>query len=156
MDTEKKEGLSWVRGAIDRGFYAPFKVREDRDYYDSLRNLYGYFRKHCADAGADRESLDVIDRYKDCVLRALQLFYGGKIGDAHKVVKALVEECEDDKLAFASINGGFIFPGNVDELQLFRARIGGPRGFNAREMLHLPYSKRGLSGSYRFSFILSS
>lgn len=151
MDTEKPERLIWARDIINKEFHAPFSVQRDCDYCDSLEKLYKDFYERCADVGADRESLEVIERYTDRVLDALGLFYKGMIGDAHRAVRALAEECKDDDLAFASVDGGVVFPGTTKELQFFHARIGEPRGFKAQDMLHLPYSMRGFSGSYRFS-----
>ena len=152
MGTEMPKKLPWVLNAIDKKYYAPFTVERDCDYYGSLRRLYTDFCCFCVDAGADSESVEVLEDSTGRILNAVQMFYRGKIGAAHEEVKRLVEQCGDDELAFAPVNSGIVFPGRAgSKLQLFHARVGAPIGFKAREMLHLPYSMRGLSGSYRFS-----
>ena len=67
------------------------------------------------------------------------------------IIKNLVKGCLSDGLAISSVTGCQAFSGATDEIQFFRARCGTPQGFAAHDMLHLPYSKRSLTGSYRFS-----
>lgn len=150
MDTCEK--ATWVLNAFDKSLYAPFTVKCDSDYFDDLSERFNRFHQICADAGADSESLTIVDSYTLGVLEALELFYSGNICAAHETIKKLVTQCDSAPLAVAPVNSSSVFPGAAgSELQLFHARIGDPRGFKANEMLHLPYSKRGLSGAYRFS-----
>lgn len=143
--------LLWVYDSITDAFKAPFSVALDNDYYSDLQKRYRAFFDGCRDAGADELSLKIIDKYSRKVLEALRKYYSGRVSSAHMIIKNLVKGCLSDGLAISSVTGCQAFSGATDEIQFFRARCGTPQGFAAHDMLHLPYSKRSLTGSYRFS-----
>lgn len=143
--------LLWITNAISKDLYAPFEVEKDSDYYLDLRDKYNLLLKNAKKAKADTESIGIINKYKKRILESLRAYYAGDIIAAHKKIRNLVKECVDDKFAVSAVNNSFAFPGLGPEVQFFRARLGNPRGFKAKEMLHLPYSLRGKTGNYRFS-----
>lgn len=147
------EHLTWVSDAISKDLYAPFEVEKDNDYYPDLKKRLLKLRQDAAIAGADVESLKIIDNYRSRILKALRAYYDGKISSAHAIIKNLIQGCLDSKLAVTNLSSDTLaFPGTIgSELQLFRARKGDPKGYTAKEMLHLPYSKRSKTGNYRFS-----
>lgn len=146
------ESTSWVNDAIRKELYAPFSVDSDSEYYPNLRYRYKVYYDTCRNAGADDESLRIVKKYSEKVLKAIRTYYKGGVSSAHMMLKNLVRGCMDDPLAVCGINDNKAFLGTAgSELQLFRARTGDPTGFSAREMLHIPFSKRGKIGSYRFS-----
>lgn len=144
--------LTWVKETVANELDAPFVVERDADYYDDLRRRYRLFSDRCVGAGADDESLKIVSQFSARVLKALRLYYDGKIAMAYRVIRNLVKECCGSSLAVAPLRSSGAFPGPKDvEIQFFRARRGDPVGFSAHDMLHLPYSKRGKMGNYRFS-----
>lgn len=147
-----KAKLTWIIDAIDPNLYAPFEVDKDTDYYLDLRDRYKELLNSAKNAGADDESIEIITKFKERILLALRDFYKGNEVPAHQRIKNLVKDCIGDSFAVTTVNYSPAFPGTAgSELQLFRGRLGNPRGYEAKEMLHLPYSKRGLTGNYRFS-----
>lgn len=86
-------------------------------------------------------------------MRAIDVYYKGEITNAHNIIKNLIEDCMKYPLAVYSIDMSAAFQGiKGTEIQFFRARVSEePKGFSTKEMLHLPVTKRGKTGSYKFS-----
>ena len=57
--------LTWVdNGFICRDLYAPFVIEKDSEYIDDLRNKYRLVIRRAKDAGADAESLRILNKLK--------------------------------------------------------------------------------------------
>ena len=146
------EHLTWIADAISKDLYAPFEVEKDNDYYPDLQKRFSKLKKDAESAKADEESIKIINKFTSKIMEALRKYYYGKVSSSHMIIKNLVKNCLDSGLAVTNINSTVAFLGSVDtELQLFRARTGDPKGYPAKEMLHLPYSMRSKTGNYRFS-----
>lgn len=146
-------GLTWVHKFMkisNNEFRAPFVVQTDNQYYTDLRNRYSDFISNAEYAGADKESLDVIKKYTGTVMEAFWYFCRGQIDFAHKKIENLIKDCMESKLAVDVVGNDKALAGD-GILAFFHARIGTPRSYKANEMLHVPYSKRFLTGNYRFS-----
>lgn len=145
--------LDWVTKFIEKNSYAPFLCENDKDYYDTLKAKYKVFYESALKAGADQESLSIIKKYDEEITRSIRAYYEGHISQSHKIIKKLVNDCSNNKLALSSINFSYGFPGKSgSELQLFRARLSNEIiTYKSKDMLHLPYALRGKTGNYRFS-----
>lgn len=146
--------LFWIKeGFIDKELYAPFVIEHDSDYYNDLCKKYNLIKKRAREAGADSESINIIEEFSKRIRDAVKNYYKGNISKAHNQVKKLVKKCIDNKLAVSELNKSYAFPGTHNtEVQLFRSRLSeNVKTFRAVEMLHLPFDKRGLTGNYRFS-----
>lgn len=69
-------GLTWLNnGFISKELYAPFVIDKDIEYRDALRKKYEIVLKQAKAAGADDESIQIINKYKDKVLLSLNCYY---------------------------------------------------------------------------------
>ena len=145
--------LTWVEKFITKELYAPYVVKRDEDYYKDLKMKYRIFFDTAKKAGADEESLKIIKKYSEKVKESIRLYYSGSVAKAHNRIKRLVRECAENPFAVNTLMNSDAFPGiKGTEIQLFRARLSNEaKAYKAKEMLHLPLSMRGKTGSYRFS-----
>lgn len=146
--------LNWVlNGFITTDLYAPYVVAKDADYYNDLRNKYSIIYDKAKNAGADSESLRIIEEYRDSICNAILLYYEGRITAANSKVNELVKHSIDNRFALSSMVNSDAFRGvKGTELQLFRGRIcKGGITYAAKDMLHIPFSLRGITKNNRFS-----
>lgn len=149
-----KERLTWIaNGFIDKALYAPFTVKTDLEYRGDLQKKYELLYSKAKSANADQESLDIINKYSNVVIETIDAYYKGEISNAHGKIKELIKDCMQHPFAVNTVDASAAFPGiKGTEIQFFRARVSHePKGFSAKEMLHLPITMRGKTGSYRFS-----
>lgn len=146
--------MTWITNDfITKELYAPFSVKKDIDYYTDLSKKYSILLKSAKKAGADDESIKILNKYTSKIKEAIRDYYAGKITTSHQKIKNLVKQSLDGVVADALINDSFAFPGNKGtEIQFFRARnTTDGKEYPFIEMLHLPLDKRGKTGNYRFS-----
>lgn len=146
--------LIWPKKSfITKDLYAPFIIEKDTDYYDDLRMKYGLLLKQAKNAGADEESIRIINRYKKKILDALRSYYRADIARCNAIIRNLIIDVGSNCLAVDNLNNSRAFPGSYGgEVQLFRARSGDPScSYRAMDALHLPKKLRAKSGNYRFS-----
>lgn len=134
-------------------FSAPFVIEKDISYYPDLSNKYRVLLKRASGAGADDDSLAIIEKYSKKVLDSIRRYYRADISGSNAEIKNLIAGLDDCPLASSSLYNSPAFPGKLgSELQLFRSRTGNASlMYSAKEMLPLPRSFRSKSGSYRFS-----
>ncbi len=146
--------LTWLNnGFINKDLYAPFIVEWDSDYLLDLSKRLRTLLIQAKNAGADQESLFIIEKYRDKILESVKSYYHADIAKCNTIIKNLLKDIGDKPLAVNTIYQSSAFSGlPTQELQLFRCRIGNPsNSYSAKDMLHLPQSKRARSGNYRFS-----
>ncbi len=116
--------LSWVEKFIDKELFAPFIVKKDSDYYTDLSKKFEVLYKDAQKAGADNESLHIIQKYTKKIKEAVLAYYKGKISTAHIKIKNLVSDCIDNKIAVNTICQSDAFAGTKGtEIQFYRARV---------------------------------
>ena len=148
------ERLPWINNEdfFRRELWAPYHVKNDIDYYDDLCKKYDLLYKSAKKAGADNESIRIIEYYSNKIKKAISEYYKGRISTTHKIIQRLIKDVLNNPLAVNYIYSSKAFPGISSEIQFFRARTSEKAiGFKAKEMLHIPFSKRGITGNYRFS-----
>lgn len=146
--------IPWINNAFNfKATYGPFAVENDSDYYEDLRVRYSTIIKQAEKAGADRESLDIIRRFKKKILEALRSYYKADVAKCNIIIRNLVNEVSVNTFAVDELKRSNAFFGdNKTEIQFFRGRIGNPsNAYEAKDMLHLPHKLRAKSGNYRFS-----
>lgn len=144
--------LTWMNnGFICKELYAPFVLQKDCDYLRDLRSKYDLILKQANGAGADEQSIKIIERFKGKILEAVRSYYRADITRCNRIVFNLIKDIGDEKPAASLLDESYAFFG-TGELQLFRCRVGNSsKAYTAKEMLHLPYSMRAKTGNYRFS-----
>ena len=146
--------LNWVMNDfICKELYTPFVVEKDSDYIDHLRKKFDLVLKQAKNAGADAESIYIIQKYKTKIQLALECYYEAAIAECNIIILSLLEDIGDDSFAVSELKNSSAFYGDkTRELQLFRCRLGDPSSaYTAKDMLHLPRNLRAKSGNYRFS-----
>ena len=144
----------WVEEAFHCvEFSTPFVIDKDINYYPDLSNKYRMLLKRASDAGADEESLAIIEKYSKKVLDSIRRYYRSDISGSNAVIKNLIVKLGEFPLASSYLCDSPAFLGTRgSELQLFRSRTGNASlRYSAKEMLPLPRSLRSKSGNYRFS-----
>lgn len=147
-------GLSWLKkNFICKELYAPYIIDTDIEYIDALNEKYEIVLKQAKNAGADAESIKIIEDYKDEILKAIKAYYCADLSKSSSIVRNLIQDIGDDPFAINNLSASYAFLGcKNQELQFFRCRTGNPsKSFTAKEMLHLPKKMRAKSGNYRFS-----
>lgn len=146
--------LTWLNnGFICKKLYAPFVLEKDNDYKDDLRRKYALVLKQAKNAGADDESIRIIEKYSRKILESMTCYYKADLEKSNIIIRNLIKDIGKDPFAVTTLANSDAFPGmHSQELQLFRCRIGNPSSaFVAKDMLHLPAKMRAQSGNYRFS-----
>ena len=146
--------LTWLNnGFICKELYAPFVLDKDIEYKDDLRKKFALVLKQAKNAGADDESIRIIQKYSKKILESMSCYYKADLEKSNIIIRNLIKDIGEDKFAVNKLDNSAAFPGmHSQELQLFRCRTGNPSSaFTAKDMLHLPAKMRAKSGNYRFS-----
>jgi len=144
---------AWIEKIETKEFIAPFVVEKDSEYFADLNKRLSSFIEEISKSGANNNFIEEILRYRDAIIKAIDLYYQGDIIDAHTIIGDLLE-CfdETDKISISDINSSIAFLGSGDEVQFFRARLNSNvSDFSSKEMLHIPFGKREIVKSERFS-----
>ena len=147
-------GLTWLNNNfICKELYAPFILNKDCDYENDLRKKYNLILKRAKEAGADKTSIAIIEKYKKKILESIRYYYKADIARSNTIIENLLRDIGEDSFSVALLRDSYAFPGCHDqELQFFRCRKGDPsNAYSAKDMLHLPKRLRAKSGNYRFS-----
>ncbi len=155
------------------GFSLPIVVDKDNDYakrlIEVLENYYDYMNGKIA----FNDEIDLIKEIRfntKRIIGAVESYFSGDIGNAKKLIKKVLKQYElDDKNFFVSeLDKSYAFRGaapfrdlhannyvdtykkmNEEPLSFYKARKG--RVEERIDMLHIPFDKRGLIASQRFS-----
>lgn len=145
----------WMSGLyyICKELYAPFVLEKDLDYLDDLKKKYKKVIEQAVGAGADDESLRILNKFKNKILEALKCYYQADIEKCDIIIRNLIKDVGGNPFAVSCLEESYAFPKGVEpEIQFFRCRMGNPsNAYTAKDMLHLPKSLRAKSGNYRFS-----
>ncbi len=148
--------LEWIEKLNYNKFVAPFLIKSDNQYFSELKNKLNELVDELYLCGADSDILDVARRYRDRITSSIDFYYKGDIIKSQTIINDLINEFPDDnEYAISGINTGIAFPGYSQdnlEVQFFRARLNDRVvDYPARQMLHIPFSKREIVKSERFS-----
>ena len=146
----------WLNKLEYKKFVTPFIIERDDQYFDDLRLKYQSLISQMEEYQADDEMLKIARLYVDNIIRSIELYYRGDIGKSQEIMDCLLDDCLNDSIAVSNINNSIAFSeiGHLDdmEVQFYRARLNdNVTDFNAKNMLHIPFNKRGIIKSERFS-----
>ena len=146
--------LTWLKNDfICEELHGPFVIKKDYEYINDLEKKYLIVLKRAQNAGADEESILIIKKYKDKIIKAINSYYKADISKCNTIIKNLIMDIGKEPFAVSTLKNSSAFPGTRDkEIQFFRCRLGEPsNSYRAKDMLHLPVKMRAKSGNYRFS-----
>lgn len=146
--------LKWLENEfVCKDLYAPFVLEKDSEYLGDLKKKYNLVFNQARDAGADAESLKILNKFKCKILEALKCYYRADIEKCNTIIRNLIKDIGEDEFAVSLLNRSYAFPDAPNtEIQFFRSRIGNPsNAYVSKDMLHLPLRLRAKSGNYRFS-----
>lgn len=146
--------LTWLTSDfICKELYAPFVLDKDCEYIKDLRKKYSLVLNQAKNAGADENSIKIIEKYSSKIIASLKCYYEADIAKSNIIIQNLIKDIGNHPFAVNTLNNSFAFPGeHGKELQFFRCRLGNPStSYTSKEMLHLPKKMRAKSGNYRFS-----
>ncbi len=145
--------LSWLNnGFITKDLFAPFVLDKDIEYVEDLEKRYEIVLKQAKKAGADKDSIQIIQKYREKIIESMNCYYDADLSRSSTMIRNLIRNI-DDPFAVDELSNSAAFHGAKDqEIQFFRCRIGDPsESYTAVDMLHLPKKLRSKSGNYRFS-----
>lgn len=152
-------------------FELPCVVKEDKDYYIRLKDYLSGYMNHVKNIKGISE--ECINNTKDnikLILEALGYYNNAKIIKAQKNIETILKRYYDNPHIVADVDNNYAFRGmaakpiqpedyieydkyekmNNHELSFFKARVGVNK-INRKDMLHIPFDKRGLISTQRFS-----
>lgn len=150
---EKKSmnNSNWIESFDTRNFRTPFIVDRDSEYLGNLRNRLDALIEELSRCGLNKKILEKILDYKNQVINSIELYYQGDLVNSQLIINKMIYEFNDAP-AITNINNSIAFPGMDSEVQFFRARLSeNVKTFEAKDMLHIPFDKRSIVQSARFS-----
>lgn len=104
--------LNWLEnGFICRNLCSPFVVKMDNEYLPDLENRYNTLLKQAEVAGADGDSLRVLEEYEHSVLESLYCYYRADISGSNEIIENLLRGVGSDPLASGPLSESMAFPG---------------------------------------------
>lgn len=97
--------LTWMNnGFICKDLYAPFVLERDSEYLDDLKKKYKLVLQQARSAGADDESLKILKKFKNKILKALKCYYKADIEQCNIIIRNLIKDVGEDPFAVNSLN----------------------------------------------------
>ena len=145
----------WVEEIDFQKFAMPFVINSDNEYFPSVKNILSDLVSELKRCGASDTIVTAIQEYKEKVISSIELYYQGNLVAAQLIINEILDEFGNTAPAITDISNSFAFPGggpDYPEIQFFRARLSDSVvEFSANEMLHIPFNKRHIVKSERFS-----
>ena len=146
---------SWIKQIDFQKFAMPFVIKSDSEYFPAVSNVLLKFVSELEHCKASDKIINEIKEYREKVISSINLYYQGNLVDAQIIINEMLDEFDNAAPAITDINSSFAFPGGGpehSEVQFFRARLSDSVvEFSAEEMLHIPFNKRHIVKSERFS-----
>lgn len=152
------------------GFTLPICIDKDCDYitnlYDKL-NKYSDFTKTIKNI--PRIAIENIENNCSLIKKSMELYYNADIDGAKKKIYEILKKYKDNSFIVSNLDKSYAFRGiapfqdlhsegyaekykqmNEYPLSFFKARTG-ETNFLRKDMLHIPFDKRGVISTQRFS-----
>ena len=146
---------SWIKQIDFQKFAMPFVIKSDSEYFPAVSHVLLKFVSELEHCKASDKIINEIKEYREKVISSINLYYQGNLVDAQIIINEMLDEFDNAAPAITDINSSFAFPGGGpehSEVQFFRARLSDSVvEFSAEEMLHIPFNKRHIVKSERFS-----
>lgn len=149
-------------------FKLPVKLENDYEYANHLdRMLNQYLEEVKQIPKFPKVNIDNVQENINLIKESLRCYYNAEIDKAKKNILKLLNKYENNKFIISDLNENYAFRGlapfkelkvsgypydimNGTELSFFKARIGNAN-FSKKDMLHIPFNKRELIKTQRFS-----
>lgn len=149
------DNFEWVKQLNYEEYCTPFVINNDNEYVSALESKLKSLIDNFEFCGADSDIIEIAKDTCRKIINSIDLYYKGDIVDAQTIINELINSFDDDSYAITGINNSIAFPGFSQEnleVQFFRARLSEKvEGYKANEMLHIPFNKREIIKSQRFS-----
>lgn len=149
------DNFEWVKQLNYEEYCTPFVINNDNEYVSALESKLKSLIDNFEFCGADSDIIEIAKDTCRKIINSIDLYYKGDIVDAQTIINELINSFDDDSYAITGINNSIAFPGFGQEnleVQFFRARLSERvEGYKANEMLHIPFNKREIIKSQRFS-----
>ncbi len=149
------DNFEWVKQLNYEEYCTPFVINNDNEYVSALESKLKSLIDNFEFCGADSDIIEIAKDTCRKIINSIDLYYKGGIVDAQTIINELINSFDDDSYAITGINNSIAFPGFGQEnleVQFFRARLSERvEGYKANEMLHIPFNKREIIKSQRFS-----
>ncbi|MCJ0850267.1 RES domain-containing protein [Bacillus cereus] len=149
---------------ILQNYQLPIIIREDFQYLPTLKALLGQYLKQIKNSFLiDQETkMKTEDNIED-ILKAIEVYYDANIYEARKIIYNMLSRYKDDDYIISNLDDSpalrgvtrFSTNSYFDQiaaapLSFFRARVS-KKEFSRKDFLHIPFNKRGLVSTQRFS-----
>lgn len=157
------------------GFKLPHHVKYDKAYYIELNKFFSKYIDHLKTrCDLRNDCIKSTQRNIDFLKKSLKMYNNAKIGEARNCIKQIICNYIDNPFIIAKINKNYAFKGsappelqqkeyrnnkriskrynemNKYQLNFYKARVS-INNLVRRNMLHIPFDKRGLISTQRFS-----
>ncbi|MBY0134064.1 RES domain-containing protein [Bacillus cereus] len=165
MDIKNKLKEEYERSfLILQNYQLPIIIREDFQYFPTLKALLGQYLKQIKNSFLiDQETkMKTEDNIED-ILKAIEVYYDANIYEARKIIYNMLSRYKDDDYIISNLDDSpalrgvtrFSTNSYFDQiaaapLSFFRARVS-KKEFSRKDFLHIPFNKRGLVSTQRFS-----
>lgn len=154
----------WIENLDKKKFYTPICVKNDCDYYDKLKEVFFEIREIIKQNGTNELYLR-ISSIQDKILDSIQYSYNGDTSLAQNCINEVVDELLKSDYIVANVNEHYALKNfekhNLSDdseflknkkVEFYRARISKEHtSFSPIEMYHIPFNKRGIIDTQRFS-----
>ena len=159
---------STIREINFNNFNLPIVIENDSEYYGNLKYKLNEYINHIQKiSGFCAESMKKTEENVDFLIKSLECYYNADIDKAKINILNLLKNYVDNKFIVSQLNKSYAFRGiapfkelhsincayedtNSNELSFFKSRVG-DNIFNRKDMLHIPFNKRELVKTQRFS-----
>lgn len=156
-------------------FPLPHIVPYDKDYYIELNEYFKRYLNHVKNiSNLNQECFNKTKRNVDLIINSLSFYNNARIGEAKKCIKKILEDYYDQPYIISALDKNYAFRGmapkaiqpkvfgyketyadkykkmNEHPLSFFKARVA-VESIKKKDMLHIPFDKRGLITTQRFS-----
>lgn len=173
QETAKQMNNIFPKTLAMNHFDLPFVVEKDDDYFEALKGELDKYMKYVKTIKKLPESvLKNIEENVKLVLNSLNFFYMGYTVKGVESISRLLEKYKENEFLISDIDKSYALRGmsyfdtkwdmtdekfnkiKTNELSFFKARtLRGRDEFTREEMLHIPFDKRELVSSMRYSII---
>lgn len=152
------EKCNWLDQLMGNSALAmPYNIDLDSQYFSVLKKKLSLLINILKNGKASEGLISCAKNYSHKIIKTIRLYYKGKIIESHLLIRKLIKDCcRNNQFAVSDVNNSPSFPsprkGECNEVQFFRARLcDHVVEFPAKEMLHIPFEKRTIVKSERFS-----
>ena len=148
--------LKWFENLDYTIYVNPRKIDEDNQYFPALKERYSEILTDLKKNKAPDYFIKEVTEYTARLENTIEEYYSGNIIRAQTIINEMIKGLIDDSTAVSYVADCAAFKelsvGKNEEIQFFRARPSDEyQNFSSDDMLHIPFNKRSIIKSGRFS-----